>query len=107
MTRFLNPLMAMLSSILLIGAAISPAAAASGPAYRLLPVTALTSARTFVASEVIWTCGPDGCVAGAASSRPTVVCAQAARAIGKLASFSAGPQAFDAAALAKCNAKAK
>jgi hypothetical protein len=84
---------------------IEPAQAQS-PAYRAVPVTQ-ASADTVIADGVLWRCGTDGCLATNATSRPAIVCAQAVRKVGKLASFSVGPIAFDEAALAKCNAKAK
>ncbi len=89
-----------------LGAAIEPAHAQS-PAYRAVPVTSVASADSVIADGVLWRCGSDGCTATNATSRPAIVCAQAARKVGKLASFTAGTQAFDEAALAKCNAKAK
>jgi hypothetical protein len=55
----------------------------------------------------MWRCGSDGCVTANATARPAIVCAQAVRKVGKLSSFVVGTVAFDEAALAKCNAKAK
>ena len=89
-----------------LGAAIEPAQARP-PAYRAVPVAAVASADTVIADGVLWRCGSEGCVATNATSRPAIVCAQAARKVGKLTSFSVGTQTFDEAALAKCNAKAK
>jgi hypothetical protein len=89
-----------------LGTAIGPAQAQS-PAYRAVPATAVASADSVIADGVLWRCGAEGCVATNATSRPAIVCAQAARKVGKLASFSVGTQPFDEAALAKCNAKAK
>jgi hypothetical protein len=89
-----------------LGAAIEPAQAQL-PAYRAVPATALASVDSVIADGVLWRCGAEGCVATNATSRPAIVCAQAARKVGKLTSFSVGSQAFDEAALAKCNAKAK
>lgn len=88
------------------GAIIEPAQAQS-PAYRAVPATAVAANDTVIADGVLWRCGSEGCVATNATSRPAIVCAQAARKVGKLTSFSVGTQAFDEAALAKCNAKAK
>ena len=47
--------------------------------------------------------GPDG----KAPEREAILCQLVARDAGKLSAFSAGGQAFDADALAKCNAHAK
>jgi hypothetical protein len=84
---------------------VAPAMAQS-PAYRAVPVTA-AAADTVIADGVLWRCGDNGCTATNATSRPAIVCAQAVRKVGKLASFTVGTTAFDEAALAKCNAKAK
>jgi hypothetical protein len=84
---------------------IAPAFAQS-PAYRAVPV-AVASNATVIADGVLWRCGDAGCTATNATSRPAVVCAQAVRKVGKLTSFTVGTVAFDEAALAKCNAKAK
>ncbi len=89
-----------------LGAAIEPAQAQS-PAYRAVPATALASNDNVISDGVLWRCGSEGCVATNATSRPAIVCAQAARKVGKLTSFTVGTQPFDEAALAKCNAKAK
>lgn len=79
---------------------------AQSPAYRAVPVAASSDA-TVIADGVLWRCSDAGCTATNATSRPAIVCAQAARKVGKLASFTVGAVAFDEAALAKCNAKAK
>jgi hypothetical protein len=88
-----------------LGAMIEPARAES-PAYRAVPVTA-SAEPSVIADGVMWRCGSDGCVTTNATSRPAIVCAQAVRKVGKLASFTVGTVAFDDAALAKCNARAK
>ena len=88
-----------------LGSMIEPAQAQS-PAYRAVPV-AVAAAETVIADGVLWRCGDLGCTATNATSRPAIVCAQAARKVGKLASFTVGMIAFDEAALAKCNTKAK
>lgn len=84
---------------------VAPAMAQS-PAYRAVPV-AQASAETVIADGVLWRCGDNGCTATNATSRPAIVCAQAVRKVGKLASFTVGTTAFDEVTLAKCNAKAK
>ena len=79
---------------------------AQAPLYHAVPTTASAKA-TVIADGVMWRCGSEGCVATNATSRPAIVCVQAARQVGKLTSFSVGTAPFDADALAKCNAKAK
>lgn len=86
--------------------AIEPAQA-QPPAYRAVPVTALASAQNVIADGVLWRCGTEACTTTTATSRPAIVCAQAARKVGKLVSFTVGTAPFDDAALAKCNEKAK
>jgi hypothetical protein len=102
------PLIAALfsASAMLAGIQASPAAA-QAPAFRAVPATPLTKAENVIVGELLWKCAPDGCIASNTGARPAIVCAQAARKVGKLDSFSAGTVAFDAEAMAKCNAKAK
>jgi hypothetical protein len=106
MKKILAALASFSTAFLLISATTTPAFAAA-PMYKLVPATALTSAKSVVVGETLWRCGPTGCVAGESGSRPAVVCAQAARKVGKIESFTANGTAFTADELAKCNAKAK
>jgi hypothetical protein len=98
---------ALATSGLLLAASATPAFAGPAPAYRLAPVAALAAADTVVVRDVLWSCNDKGCVARAATSRPAIVCATAARKIGELASFSANGKEFTAEELAACNEKAK
>jgi len=83
---------------------IAPAAFAGG--YSATPATG--GAASFVARDVLFKCGADGCVAAKASnSRPAIVCAAVVKEVGAVSSFAADGAAFDAEALAKCNARAK
>jgi hypothetical protein len=107
MLRFVPMIAAVFTSVALLGATVSPVSATTGPAYRLVPVTALAAKDTVIVNDVMWKCATDGCSAASATSRPAVVCAQAARKIGKVATFVANGEQFDGDALAKCNAKAK
>lgn len=93
------------SATLLVGTATP--AFASAPAYRLVPQAAYSGASSVVARDVLWKCAGDACVATKATSRPEVVCATAAREIGKIAAFSANGKDFTAEQLAKCNEKAR
>ncbi len=94
------------TAFLLISATTTPAFAAA-PMYKLVPATAVAKAKSVVVGETLWRCGPTGCVAAETGSRPAVVCAQAARKVGKIESFTANGAAFSADELAKCNEKAK
>ena len=98
--------MLRLSTILAASLSLVGVAQAQSPQYHAIPATASTKASV-IADGVMWRCGSEGCVATNATSRPAIVCAQAVRQVGKLTSFSVGTAAFDADALAKCNAKAK
>lgn len=95
------------TATMLIGGAATPALASTGPAYRLVPVAAVTTTKPVIVNETLWRCTTDGCVASQSTSRPSIVCAQAARKVGKLESFTANGTAFSADELAKCNQKAK
>jgi hypothetical protein len=102
----LLPMIASLALSATLFATTSPAfAAPSGPDYRLTSEKSLSG--NLVAGETLWRCATDGCTAATATSRPAIVCAQAARTVGKLSSFSFRGADFDAEALAKCNVKAR
>jgi len=93
-------------SFFVLSATVQPVQAARGADYRLTTQQAPAS-TTFVASDTLWSCGDNGCTAAKSTSRPTMVCASAARKVGALSSFTFREQAFDADALAKCNANAR
>jgi hypothetical protein len=104
--RSVIALAALATSALLFTASATPAFAGA-PAYRLAPVAAMSTATTVIVRDVLWKCDGAGCVATSATSRPAIVCATAARKIGKIASFTANGQDFTAEELAACNKKAK
>lgn len=107
MNRIVAFAAAVTTSALLFLATTTPAFAQGSTGYSLIPATAPASGEALVASEVIWKRAGEGYVAPKANSRAAIVCAQAAKKIGKVASFTAEGQSFDEAALAKCNEKAK
>ena len=93
-------------SATILGAFTAPAFANRGaPEYRLTAEQSVTGTK--VARDTLWKCSDAGCSAASATSRPEIVCATAVREIGKVSSFSVRGEAFNAAALAKCNAKAR
>jgi len=95
---------ALVTSALLLAA--SPSHAASGGYYTATPVAAPAAVK-LVVRDTLWKCGEAGCAASAKSnSRPAIVCQALAGKVGALAAFRAGTEEFDAAALAKCNARA-
>ena len=107
MKKILSALASLGTAFLLISATTTTVFAAPVSGYRLVPVTAMTSAKSVVVSEMLWRCTPEGCIAAESGSRPAIVCAQAARKVGKIESFTANGTLFGADQLAKCNVKAK
>ncbi|WP_219893142.1 CC_3452 family protein [Aquisediminimonas profunda] len=107
MNRIVAFAAAFTTSALLFLATTTPALAQGSAGYTLVPVAAPASGQALVSSDVIWKRAGEGYVAPKANSRAAIVCAQAAKKIGKVASFTADGQSFDEAALAKCNEKAK
>jgi hypothetical protein len=106
MRRTLIALAALATSATLFAGSATDAFAGT-PAYRLIPATAFAAADTIVSRDVLWKCAGSSCVANKATSRPAIVCATAARSIGKLTAFTANGKDFTEEELAKCNAKAK
>lgn len=104
MTRTTALLLALASSFTLLSSAA--VAQPSGGFYALSLGQPAAKAQPIVRG-MLFNCNGATCTAGEGTSRPAIVCAAAAREFGPIASFSAGGQAFDAEALAKCNAKAK
>lgn len=91
-------------ALLVLGAPAGIAQTARG--YAATPASA-PAKPSFVTRSTVWKCGAGICVAARADSRDTIVCELAARELGTLAAFRANGADFDAAALAKCNAKAR
>ena len=100
-----NTLISLAAAALTLG--VSLPASAQTPTYRAVPMAKMAVAANVVIGETLWNCGTAGCTTGKATSRPAIVCEQSAKKFGKLESFTVGTAAFDDAALAKCNAKAK
>jgi hypothetical protein len=97
-----------LAAVAAAAAFAMPAAEARQPAgfYVATPAAAPGEA-SYVTRNTLWSCDQGACVAQKAADRPQFVCERIARSVGKLDSFTAGEETFDADALAKCNAKAK
>jgi hypothetical protein len=100
-----SSLFAFLITFLLIGGAGS-AFAATELQYRAEPATPPAAARLIV-KDLVWKCGPAGCVAGKSNSRPAIDCSALVREVGPLKSFAVAGRALDSAALEKCNARAR
>jgi hypothetical protein len=106
--KLISTLFAAFMAVLMVSATATPVfAAPAGAGYKLTLVAPIATPGSVIAKDTLWKCGTDTCTTGAANSRPAIVCAVAARKIGKLASFTANGSEFDAAALEACNAKAK
>lgn len=90
----------------LMMALLSPAAAA--PAlYRVTP-QATPGDRQIIVHDVSWRCSAGSCVAPrTGASTDATVCSALARSFGPIAAFTVGDTSFDAAALDKCNRRAR
>ena len=82
------------------------ATATSAGYYNATPVTALAK-PSVIAGDLLWKCDGAACSAPKTTSRDQIVCEQVVKHIGAVSTFSANGAAFDEAALAKCNARAK
>lgn len=80
--------------------------AASAGFYDAKPVAAPAKASS-ITGGVMWKCADGVCTAPSSSTRAPIVCELVAKRYGALTSFSADGKAFDEAALAKCNSRAK
>ena len=106
MSRPATPLLlALLLPIAALAVPPSPAAA-TAPHYRAEPA-APPAAERLVVRDLVWKCGPAGCVTGKSNSRPATDCAALAREVGALRSFSAGGRPLSGDELEKCNARAR
>ena len=101
----------ILSSLLAFGlaavAAATPAPAAAGPQQYRAELAAPAATPKLVAKDIVWRCAGAACVAAQGNSRPASDCAALAAKVGALRSFAVGGEALDAAALEKCNARAR
>ena len=92
---------------LAITASMLFATAASAQGYYSVTPTAAPTKASVITGGMLWKCDGTACTAGRGSSRDAIVCEQVVKRVGTLATFSANGAAFDTAALAKCNARAK
>ncbi len=82
------------------------ASAQVGGYYVAVPAAAPTKTG-LMTHATYWSLKNGAYVAPRASERDSVLCELVVRNVGTLSSFTAGGNAYDADALAKCNAKAK
>jgi len=106
MTRSLTIAAALAGFAMLLSPVAGQAQAQAGGYYIATPVAQPTK-TSLVTHTTVWKWSDSAFVANKAPERENVVCELIAQRVGKLNSFTAGGQAFDADALAKCNARAK
>ncbi|MES2987411.1 MAG: hypothetical protein V4808_05870 [Pseudomonadota bacterium] len=90
--------------------ALTPAAGfAQGPVrgYYAATPAAAPSKTGMITASTVWKCGEGICTANKADARDSIVCQLVVKEVGKLTAFRANGADFDAAALDKCNAKAR
>lgn len=102
MTRFVSLAAAALS----VAALLPSAAFAQSGHYSATAVEAPKKA-SFITQNTIWKCKDGVCSASKTATQDKVMCERAVQRIGALSAFSVGGTAFDAEALAACNARAK
>ena len=85
--------------------AVAPALAQS-PYYAASPSGEIKKA-SIITRNTLWKCSEGTCTAAKSNDRPSVMCELVVQRVGALQSFSAGGTAFDAEALARCNARAR
>lgn len=87
---------------------LTPAIGATQTAryYSATPVAA-PAPGTLVTRTTVWRCTDGVCTAPRSNSRDTIMCELVVREVGELSAFRANGTEFDAAALAKCNERAR
>ena len=96
----------MIRTLAIAASMLFATAAGAQSYYSVTPAAAPTKASV-ITGGMLWKCDGGACTAGRGSSRDAIVCEQVVKRVGTLTNFSANGAAFDAAALAKCNARAK
>lgn len=94
------------TALSLVALAPAPAMAQSGGYYAATAVEAPKKVG-FVTQNTLWKCKDSVCSAPRTPTQDKVMCERAVARIGALSAFRAGANAFDAAALEACNARAK
>ncbi|OYY91266.1 MAG: hypothetical protein B7Y45_04030 [Sphingomonas sp. 28-66-16] len=103
MTRLLAIAASFATSVLLLSATAGHAQTSGY--YNATPATAPTKTSVITAGT-LWKCGDGVCVANKSTQRDPIMCQMVVKRLGTLTAFSVGGTAFDADALAKCNAAA-
>ncbi|WEJ99199.1 MAG: hypothetical protein P0Y59_20010 [Candidatus Sphingomonas phytovorans] len=105
MTRVLSIAAALAASVMMLAPVASSAQGLDGY-YTATPVAQPTK-TSFITSNLMWKWRDTAFTANKAPARDNIVCQMIVQRAGALSAFTAGGQAFDADALAKCNARAK
>jgi hypothetical protein len=92
------------AAVALLGAV--PAVAQGGAYYVAKPAAELKKA-SIITRNTVWKCRDGVCLAPKSADRPAIMCELVAREAGKLELFTVAGAQMDAAALDKCNARAK
>ncbi len=87
--------------------AIAPVMAQAPTGYYVATPAAAPASANLVIRTTVWKCNGGVCAAPKAPQRDAILCELVVREVGQLTSFTVQGTAFDDAALAKCNAKAK
>lgn len=107
MSRLIALVAAVATSTALLTATATPVrAAGASDYYRAVPV-AQPKKASVITRGTLWKCDGGACSAPRAGSRDAIVCELAVQRLGALTEFQANGAAFDAAALERCNARAK
>lgn len=97
---------ALVGTTMISGTAHAQSVGEAGGYYVAVPAVA-PAKPVLVTNSTPWQRAGNSYIAARAPERDAVLCDLVARNTGALASFTAGGRAFDADALAKCNARAK
>lgn len=100
--RFGATIAAAALTALSFGALSTPAEAAGGGYYAFDLAQPAARAKMPLKGVVV-SCSETRCAAPKAATAPATMCATVARKIGRVTSFAVGGEAFDAAAIARCN----
>ncbi|MBV8687616.1 MAG: hypothetical protein JOZ90_17350 [Alphaproteobacteria bacterium] len=95
------------SSTLLASCLLAAAAPAAAADYYKAEPAAAPSAQRLVVRDLVWRCGPAGCVSGRSNSRAAVDCAALVRQVGAVRSFTVEGRPLAPEDLEKCNARAR
>ena len=106
--RHAHQLLTLAAALVVSGTMISTTAHAQTPAGYYVAVPAVQPTRASMMTRATpWALRSNAYVAARAPERDAILCEMVAKNTGALTSFTAGGKAFDADALAKCNAHAK